>query len=240
MSDQSPADVAQGVWRGLVSALQRHAVENTLGEMSAQDREVLTLAYLQGHTNSEIAATLSVSERTVRRRLSIALAHLEEYARRSGAWIASIVTTLLLLVVEQGTRLGRIASHVRPEWPAGIAVGALGVAAVGLAVADHNPATIDHSRPATAAQIAGLPGAIHGLQPLSKAQPTDSNSTRAVTTESAGLQTSGPKGASTQASRDAGEGCHGNPTSAPPAVPVRSHSSGAPVTHPSAGGCDTD
>src|SRR5207302_9430438 len=89
VSDQSPADVAQGVWRGLVSALQRHAVENTLGEMSAQDREVLTLAYLQGHTNSEIAATLSVSERTVRRRLSIALAHLEEYARRSGAWIAS-------------------------------------------------------------------------------------------------------------------------------------------------------
>src|SRR5207237_1394976 len=82
----------------------------------------------QGLTHSEIAATLSASERTVRRRLSIALAHLEEYARRSGAWIASIATTLLLLVVEQGTRLGRIASHVRPEWPAGIAVGALGVA----------------------------------------------------------------------------------------------------------------
>jgi hypothetical protein len=32
-------------------------------------------------------------------------------------------------------------------------------------------------------------------------------------------------------------GCDGNPTSAPPPVPVRSHGTGSPVTHPDAGGC---
>ena len=35
-------------------------------------------------------------------------------------------------------------------------------------------------------------------------------------------------------------GCHGNPTNAPPAVPVGSkgtHRTGSPVTHPGAGGC---
>ncbi|TMC54300.1 MAG: hypothetical protein E6J20_04320 [Chloroflexi bacterium] len=241
ISDQSPEDVAQGIWRGLVSALQRHTVEDAVSEMSAQDKEVLTLAYLQGHTNAEIAGTLSVSERTVRRRLSIALAHLDEYVHRSGAWIASIATAALLQVVEQGTRLGRLVTHVRPEWPAGITAGALAIAAVGLAVAERNPATIVHPNPPTAAQIAGLPGTIHGItRTQSKAWPPNSTTPRAAAIRPVSLPTNSVKSPSSQESRDAGEGCRENPTSAPPKVPVRSHSSGAPVTHPSAGGCDTD
>jgi hypothetical protein len=32
-------------------------------------------------------------------------------------------------------------------------------------------------------------------------------------------------------------GCHGNPTSAAPPTPVRSHGAGSPVTHPGKGGC---
>jgi hypothetical protein len=32
-------------------------------------------------------------------------------------------------------------------------------------------------------------------------------------------------------------GCHGNPTNAPPSVPVGRHSGGSPVIHPGKGGC---
>jgi hypothetical protein len=45
------------------------------------------------------------------------------------------------------------------------------------------------------------------------------------------------EGTSPAGDRDHNNGCGGNPTSAPPPVPVRSHATGAPVTHPDAGGC---
>ena len=55
--------------------------------------------------------------------------------------------------------------------------------------------------------------------------------------QQAGDQSDGEQqGSGTQGSH----GCHGNPTSAPPPVPVGSptgHPTGAPVTHPTAGGC---
>src|SRR5690348_7645236 len=59
-------------WRDLVSALQRHTVHSELAQLSKDDRQLLSLAYLSGHSNREIAAMLNVSVRTVSRRLTAA------------------------------------------------------------------------------------------------------------------------------------------------------------------------
>src|SRR5205085_3782031 len=105
-SDEEPAAGPDGGWRGLVSALQRHTVHGELAQLSKEDRQILSLAYLGGHTNREIAAMLHVSVSTVRRRLSAALAHLEESMRRAGAWVSSLALLGLALY-------GRLAHSVR-------------------------------------------------------------------------------------------------------------------------------
>jgi len=240
VSDTTPVDAALGVWRGLVSALQRHAVENALGEIKPEDRQLLTLAYLQGLTNSEIAAMLGVSVRTVRRRLSVALAHLEEQARRSGAWISSIATAAVLRFADQASALGRLAGGWREGWPGVVAVGAIAAVGIGLVGAAHDSATVDRVRLPATAQVAGLPQAAeHFSIPRLKsllAAPATTGVAVATSAERVHDEASAPKTATRK-------GCGGNPTSAPPAVPVgprAGHPSGPPVTHPSAGGCDSD
>jgi sigma-70-like protein len=241
VSDTSPADAALGVWRGLVSALQRHAVENALGEIKADDRQLLTLAYIEGRTNSDIAAMLGVSVRTVRRRLSVALAHLEEQARRSGAWISSIATAALLRFADQASALGRLAAGWRQEWPGALAVGAIAAVGIGLVGAGHDPATIGRVGLPGTAQVVGLPQAAEHLSaPRLKTVPAGPVVTRVVASRSAAEQPSSAGEVSSPKTRDAKEGCGGHPTSAPPAVPVGprpGHPSGPPVTHPPAGGC---
>ena len=239
VSDTAPVDAALGVWRGLVSALQRHAVENALGEIKPEDRQLLTLAYLQGLTNSEIAAMLGVSVRTVRRRLSLALAHLEEQARRSGAWISSIATAAVLRFADQASALGRLAGGWREGWPGVLAVGAIAAVGIGLMGAAHDPATVDHAGLPATTQVAGLPQAVEQLAiPRLKSLPAAPATTgvAAVTSTESMREGSSPKTA-------VRTGCGGNPTSAPPTVPVgprAGHPSRPPVTHPSAGGCGSD
>ncbi len=251
VSDHGAAVAAEGIWRGLVSALQRHSVQNALGEMSPEDREVLTLAYLQGYTNSEIAARLRVSASTVRRRLSVALARLEKDARRSGAWISSIATAVLLKIVEPSTRLGRMAGGIRhPDWSTGLAaavtIGVMGAVGVGVFVADQHSTGVNRAGAPATAHIAGLPFVTTGAAqapeeglPADPAKIGEAGVPPAVTRD----KSSGVTVASAHNAADSKEGCGGNPTNAPPAVPVgsrASHPSGAPVTHPSAGGCDKD
>src|SRR5690242_4155935 len=111
-----------GGWSGLVSALQRHTVHGELAQLSKADRQILSLAYLSGHTNREIAAMLNISVSTVGRRLSAALARLEESMRRAGLW----VTSLALLAL---AGYGRISQFVRTNrWPSTVALLAAGTA----------------------------------------------------------------------------------------------------------------
>src|SRR5690348_8158027 len=100
-----------GAWQGLVSALQRHTVHGELAQLSPEDRHILSLAYLSGYTNREIATVLQVSVSTVGRRISAALARLEDSMRKAGAYTA-ILMLLGLAALE------RIASYVRNNrWP---------------------------------------------------------------------------------------------------------------------------
>ena len=243
-SDTTPADAALGVWRGLVSALQRHAVENALGEIRAEDRQLLSLAYLQGLTNSEIAAMLGVSVRTVRRRLSVALAHLEEQARRSGAWISSIATAAVFRFADQASAVGRLAGAWRLEWPGALAVGAIAAVGIGLVVSGQDPATIDRGAFPGTAQAAGLPQAAeHFSTPWLRSLPTGPASTEVVVGPSAPGESTRVREVARPKTEAAEKGCGGNPTSAPPTVPVGPRAgrpSGPPVTHPSAGGCEGD
>ncbi|TMD11634.1 MAG: RNA polymerase sigma factor [Chloroflexi bacterium] len=235
-TDGDPMPDPPGAWGGLVSALQRHTVHGELAQLSKEDRQILSLAYLSGHTNREIAAMLRVSVSTVRRRLSAALARLEESMRRAGTWVS--VLALLGLAT-----YGRIAHSVRTmRWPSTVAMVAAGTAtAVAVGVAVVGPGTLDLKPslvPPTSRsmQLTGsVPSAIPAL--LVSITP---NVIATATKHPNGPVASATKQATTELSTKKSLGCHGNPTSAPPAVPVgprEGHPTGPPVTHPGPGVC---
>ena len=229
LSADEAAENPHGAWGGLVSGVERHTVHGALAQLSREDRQILSLAYLSGHTNREIATLLNVSVSTVRRRLSIALARLEESMRRAGIWVSVIALAALGLY----TRFAHSARTTR--WPATVAVVAAGTAtAVTLGVVAVGPLAQQagagsHQRHASPlALIAPGVSAFSSLgtpsNPVIRGLPKSSNTPRDQS----------PTGA---AARGSSNGCHGNPTDAPPVTPVESHGEGSPVTHPGKGGC---
>jgi hypothetical protein len=156
---------AAGGWRELASALQRHTIHNALTHLSAAERQVVNLAYLEGRTNRQIAAMLGVSVSTVRRRLWFALEHLDEYVRRTGTWVSSILLLGLVYLIDRWARLGRLVdAAASADWQhklvATVAVGAVAAAGVGLVAAKLPSSLSRHSAPpATARLIPSLPGA---------------------------------------------------------------------------------
>jgi predicted DNA-binding protein (UPF0251 family) len=238
---QAPA----GEWQALASALERHTIRGGMAELSNEERRVITLAYLEGRTNREIAAMLGVSVSTVQRRLWAALKRLDAYVSHTRSWLSAII---LLGAAYLGTRahtLGRIAGA---DWTqravAAVAVGAVAAVAIGLTgvVPDSSGATRS-SIPATAPIVAAAPGV--GLPSAGSRLGNP-----ATSAQQAGLQTAGPSLSvkvvppapvaqvpAPIGAHHANHGCGGNPTSAAPPVPVGRHAHGSPVTHPSAGGC---
>ncbi len=174
--DSRLASGSAGGWRDLGSALQRHTIHNGLTHLSPEEREVVNLAYLEGRSNPQIAATLGVSVSTVRRRLWLALDHLDEYVRRTGTWVSAILLLGLVYAIDRSTRLGRWVSAVpSADWPhklaAAVAVGTVTAAGVGLVAANLHSSTSKHSSPpATARLIPSLPGvtksSLANLQPI--------------------------------------------------------------------------
>ncbi len=161
--DRPSAVAAAGAWRGLASALQRHTLHNALTRLSAAERQVVTLAYLEGRTNRQIAATLGVSVSTVRRRLWLGLEHLDESVRRTGTWVSSILLLGLVYVLDRSARLGRFANQTgASDWThrlaATVAVGAVSVAGISLLATNLHSSNANHaSPPATARLIQSMP-----------------------------------------------------------------------------------
>jgi hypothetical protein len=228
-------------WQTLAAALHRHTVRDGLARLGAAERRIITLAYLEGHTNREIAAMLGVSVSTVRRRLLVALEHLDTFLRRSGAWIATLALAALAYVNGHAVRGARWAGSPavgdRAHLVAAtLTVGALGVAAVGFVTLDRPAAPSAHTP--TAARpivpITGLPGFPRGPLTVSAAiRPNPAPATAGGEIKAA------PSTGETPSVAPSG-GCHGNPTDAPPPRPVGSrtdHPSGPPVTHPRPGDC---
>src|SRR2546430_2309198 len=94
-SDEARKAGGHGGWLGLVAALRRRRVRDAMAEMPKEDQNILTLAYLHGHTNDQIAQALNVSVRTVSRRLTNALGKLEEQVTSLGVWMLSAVLVVL-------------------------------------------------------------------------------------------------------------------------------------------------
>jgi DNA-binding CsgD family transcriptional regulator len=231
-------------WQTLTAALGRHTVQGGLSKLSPEERRVITLAYLEGRTNRQIAAMLGVSVTTVRRRLLGAVERLDAYISHTGTGLLVFVLAVATFVVSHTTR-HRITSAISSadkveRLVATLSVGAVTAAAIGIVSLTSPPASPSKAPPAASARL------IHtnelGLQPLAPTEPQTVPMLSAPTKPVAG-------GASktyqdlTGTSQSAGprhNGCDGNPTSAPPRVPVGSpsgHPTGAPVTHPGAGGC---
>src|SRR5437879_903351 len=63
-SDEARRAGVYGGWLGLVAALQRHTVRDAMAEMPKEDRNILTFAYLHGHTDRK-STRLNSSHRCI-------------------------------------------------------------------------------------------------------------------------------------------------------------------------------
>ena len=238
-----------GEWQALASALDRHTIRGGMAELSPEERRVVTLAYLEGRTNREIAAILGVSVSTVRRRLWVALKRLDAYVSRTRTWLSAIVLLGAGYLVAQAHRLDRFAATDWPQKVAStVAISAVAAAAVVLtAVVPDSAGPTSSPAPASAPMFAAAPsvGLPQSTALLSEPDSVQTSSLRTADRPAGGdpaVAVHPPAPASTainppSTGSQPNPGCHGNPTSAAPPVPVGRHAHGSPVTHPSAGGC---
>lgn len=235
-------------WQALASALHRHTVRGGLSELSPEERRVITLAYLEGRTNREIAAMLGVSVTTARRRLWAALQRLEAYITGTGVWLTALVLAVVAYATAHAARLGRwttVAAHSSDKaqrLTATVAAGAVATATASVVAFNSfsaMPAGPSHatfapyvSRPAVAAEAS----APTGWQTVEPAIIKPAIEALVATTTS---RASKVAPAAATPTNHGSNGCHGNPTNAPPTVPVgpRGSHAGAPVTYPGKGGC---
>ena len=233
-------------WQALAAALHRHTVRGGLSELGPEQRRVITLAYLEGRTNREIAAMLGVSVTTVRRRLWIALGLLEAYIGRTGVWLSALILVAATSALRPAARVGRwvttaAASTERAQKVAStVTAGAMSAAVLGMVAFTSDSITPQRSPGAAPAQSVartsvGAPNLAAIDSPTTQPSSTQPNIEVASTTTSATTHVA--EGTAAAGPRQHDNGCDGNPTSAAPPVPVRSHGSGSPVTHPDAGGC---
>src|SRR5579864_5690532 len=149
--ERPPKRGASEGWKSLASALQRHTIQSGLARLSPEERHVITLAYLQGRTNREIAGLLGLSVTTVRRRLALALQHLDDYISRTGAWLAAFLLAALIYATGHAARLGRFASTTAgsadrvQKLAATVAAGTLTAATLGVIAYSAHSATLSKS-----------------------------------------------------------------------------------------------
>ena len=231
-------------WQSMTAALQRHTISGALSELEPEHRRVIQLAYLEGQSNRQIADAMGVSVTTVKRRLLKALERLELFISAAGAWLAAIMVAFGAYLA---TRIARVVGPDDTQRVASAAAAVtLAAAAVGIvtfmpdsASPRHAPAT--SNAPLKAGQ--SVPAAIDiqsGGPPASTPdQPATSNGHVKGSGQNTGdAQAAGSGGGS---SADPGSnGCHGNPTGAPPHTPVGPFSGNPvppPVNPPGKGGC---
>ncbi len=246
VADQPATQNGSERWQALAAALHRHTVRGGLSELGPEHRRVITLAYLEGRTNREIAAMLGVSVTTVRRRLWIALGLLEAYIGRTGVWLSALILVAATSALRPATRVGpwvttAAGSADRAQRVATtLTAGAMSAAVLGVVAFTSDSTPPQKSPRAATAQLvtqtsAAAPSVASIESQLSPSQSVQPNIVVTSSTERATAPV--PEGTSPAGDNDHNNGCGGNPTSAPPPVPVGPHAGGAPVTHPDAGGC---
>jgi hypothetical protein len=247
VADQPATQIGSERWQALAAALHRHTVRGGLSELGPEHRRVITLAYLEGRTNREIASMLGVSVTTVRRRLWIALGLLEAYIGRTGIWLSALILVAMTAALRPAARVGdwvttAAGSTDRAQRVAStVTAGAMSMAVLGIVAFTSDSITPQRSPGAATAQSVartsvGGPNLASIDSPTTQ-PPTQPSIEIASTTTSATTPVSEGTAAAGAGQHD--NGCDGNPTSAAPPVPARSRGTGSPVTHPDAGGCRT-
>ena len=220
-------------WHSTTSALQRHTVGGALSELEPEHRRVITLAYLEGQSNRQIAATLGVSVATARRRLWAALEKLEVYVSAAGAWLAALLVGFLVYVLSKVAKLTESADTIQ-RVAATVTVGALAAAAVGVITVSPSASAPKHGSPKAGAPAAPrlevtVPvGSV--TAPRGVGQTTNFNVIGDAKKDP--VDPTAPAGGG-------GQGCHGNVTGAPPGAPVgpRGPRPHGPPVNPPKGGC---
>jgi Sigma-70, region 4 len=87
-------------WKDFSGAMIRHAVDDAMGSLPAQDKQVVKLAYFGGYSNREIAEQVGLTEATVQRRLRRALSAISDH-------------------IQHGRALGRRAAYAFAAWLSG-------------------------------------------------------------------------------------------------------------------------
>lgn len=247
--DHPPAPASSGGWRSLASTLDRHTVLGGMTELRPDERRVILLAYMEGRTNGEIAAELSVSVGTVRRRLQVALERLDAYLGRTGTWLFLILLLGAGYVVGAAMRLGRSVTAIGTvDWTYKLAsTAAVSVTAAAIGVAAVSPDSTIHRHglaPATVRAPAASPdvAAVLASKPRSQLARPSTQTITVMADQSHGLGSSVEQD-SEQATGDrhANHGCGHKPTDTPPKGSDGSsegHQDGGPGSHPPPGGCN--
>jgi hypothetical protein len=156
VADPQMDPTASRRWRGLAAALHRHTVRGGLSELRPDERQVITLAYLEGRTNREIATLLGVSVTTVQRRLLFALGRLEAYIGRTGVWLSALILVAAAFAMRPltyGVRLvnSAAASPERAQrLAATVTAGAMSAAALGFVAFTSDSGMARNATPTTA------------------------------------------------------------------------------------------
>jgi len=236
-----PENGDAGRWQGLTSSLQRHTVRGGLSELKPEEQRVISLAYLEGRTNREIADELGVSVTTARRRLWAALKRLEDYIAGVGVWLTALFLAAGAFLLTRATRLVNSVNALAaaPEkadrLAATVTAGVVAVAVIGI-VAFAPDAVSQAKAPVRPASTSPA-----NPQPIVTVQTTGPTTTLAdgPTHLLVSFETKAQKVTAGDASKanHGTNGCHGNPTGAPAPAPIRSHGGGTPVNPPGLGGC---
>src|SRR5690242_13491326 len=72
-------------WKDFSGAMIRHAVDDAMRSLPAQDKQVVKLAYFGGYSNREIAGQVGLTEATVQRRLRRALSAISDHLQHGRA-----------------------------------------------------------------------------------------------------------------------------------------------------------
>ena len=246
--DQPVRNGASDRWQGLAASLHRHAVRGGLSELSPEEQRVITLAYLEGRTNREIASMLGVSVTTARRRLWVALDHLDAYLSRTGAWLSALVLAVAAYAAVHAARSGRWVATAAgtpdkaQRLAATLTAGVVTTAALGMVAFTSDSVMSSKSRPAATAPVSPPTTVTEQIANPNGLSTVGPMAIGPLVVTLADTKTKKPTSDGTPTAAGGshhGKGCHGNPTNAPPSVPVGSRAShpGAPVTHPTAGGC---
>ena len=241
-ADDGPVNGTHGLWDGLLTALRRHTIQSSLATLGESERQVLEMAYLDGRSNREIAAALSVSLSTVRRRISTALARVDADLRRAGTWVSAIVLALMAFAAARSRTAGHLVSELRAT-PVGnvVLVTTAGAAATAIVVGGVliNQGAVAGSHASTRASTYVTAGG--SFLPFAPVQSTTANPAIGSNPDEHAGRTGDASSTSDHPSGALDPGCDGKPTNAPASTPVGPRAiqppKGSPVTHPGPGGC---